>query len=263
MKKNIVILGSGESGVGAALLAKKLGFDVWVSDKGIIKETYKKELTAAGISFEEGSHTLEKILAADEVIKSPGIPEKAPIIKSIREKSIPVISEIEFGCRYTNGKIIAITGSNGKTTTTNLTYHILKNAHLDVAMGGNVGYSFARLIAEKDYAYYVLEVSSFQLDDIKDFKPYISVITNITEDHLDRYEYKLENYVVSKFKITQNQDANDYCIYCHDDEVTMSYLSGHTMNTNMIPFSWSYETEEGAYTHNNEMIIHLKKKSLV
>jgi UDP-N-acetylmuramoylalanine--D-glutamate ligase len=260
MKRNVVILGSGESGVGAALLAKKLGFEVLVSDKGQINEKYKIELDKAQIPYEEGSHSMDKVLSADEVIKSPGIPEKAPIIKEIRQNNIPIISEIEFGYRYAKGKVIAITGSNGKTTTTNLVYHILKNAQLDVAMGGNVGYSFARLVAERDCDYYVLEVSSFQLDDIQSFKPYISVITNITEDHLDRYDYKLENYVASKFKITQNQDNSDYLIYCSDDEETSKYLNKNKINTTMIPFSWCQETTEGAYTYNNEMIIQIQKK---
>lgn len=260
MKRNIVILGSGESGVGAALLAKKLGYDVLVSDKGEIKEKYKIELDMAQIPYEEGNHSMDKVLAADEVIKSPGIPEKAPIIKEIRQNNIPIISEIEFGFRYTKGKVIAITGSNGKTTTTNLAYYILKNAQLDVAMGGNIGYSFARLVAERDYEYYVLEVSSFQLDDISTFKPYISVITNITEDHLDRYDYKLGNYVASKFKITRNQDNNDYLIYCSDDEETKKYLDKNKINTTMIPFSWSQQTSEGAYTYKNELIIQIQKK---
>lgn len=260
MRKNMVILGSGESGVGAALLAKKMGYNVWVSDSSTIKEIYKAELQKEEIPFEEGVHSLEKVFAADEIIKSPGIPEKAPIIKELRKRNIPIISEIEFGYRYAKGKIIAITGSNGKTTTTSLTYHILKNAHFDVAMGGNIGYSFARLVAEKDYEYYVLEISSFQLDDIKTFKPFISVITNITEDHLDRYDYKLENYVASKFKVSQNQSSSDYCIYCSDDEETLKYLHTNKINTTMIPFSWSHETSEGAYTHNNEMIIQIKKK---
>lgn len=260
MKRNIVILGSGESGVGAALLAKKMGYEVMVSDKSQITRKYKIELEEAQIPYEEGSHSMDKVLAADEIIKSPGIPEKAPIIKEIRQNNIPIISEIEFGYRHAKGKIVAITGSNGKTTTTNLVYHILKNAKLDVAMGGNVGYSFARIVAEGEHDYYVLEISSFQLDDIKTFKPYISVITNITEDHLDRYDYKLENYVASKFKITQNQDSNDYLIICSDDEETNNYLENNKINTTMIPFSWSHQTSEGAYTYKNEMIIQIQKK---
>jgi UDP-N-acetylmuramoylalanine--D-glutamate ligase len=260
MKRKIVILGSGESGVGAALLAKKMGYEVLVSDKGQIIKKYKIELENAQIPYEEGSHSMDKVLAADEIIKSPGIPEKASIIKEIRQNNIPIISEIEFGYRYAKGKIVAITGSNGKTTTTNLVYHILKNAKLDVAMGGNVGYSFARIVAEGEHDYYVLEISSFQLDDIKTFKPYISLITNITEDHLDRYDYKLENYVASKFKIAQNQDGNDYLIICSDDEETNKYLKKNKINTTMIPFSWSQQTSEGAYTYKNKMIIQIQKK---
>ena len=217
--KYVAILGSGESGVGAALLVKKLGFEVFVSDKGLILDKYKKELIDNNIEFEEGIHTENRILSANEIIKSPGIPDKAPIVKAALEKGIPVISEIEFAARYAeDAVIIGITGSNGKTTTTKLTYHLLQTAGFDVAMGGNVGYSFARLLTETPKKYYVLEISSFQLDNIVDFHPNISMILNITPDHLDRYDYKLENYTDSKFRIIENQRVEDVFLYNADNE---------------------------------------------
>jgi UDP-N-acetylmuramoylalanine--D-glutamate ligase len=225
MKDKIIILGSGESGVGAAKLAQKQGMEVFVSDFGTIKQAYKDELIALNIPFEEGKHTEEIILSATTVIKSPGIADKVAIIQKIKEKQIPVISEIEFGFRFSKAKIIAITGTNGKTTTTSLTYHILEKAGLDVGLGGNIGTSFARQVADGDKEYFVLEISSFQLDNCTTFKPFISILCNITEDHLDRYDYKFENYIRSKFSITKNQDANDYFIYCQDDAVTTEYFN--------------------------------------
>ncbi|HET6994120.1 MAG TPA: Mur ligase family protein, partial [Chitinophagaceae bacterium] len=211
MDKRLVILGGGESGAGAALLAKKKGYDVFVSDESSLKENYRNVLLDAGIEFEEGKHTEARILAADEVMKSPGIPEKNAMVKKIRAKEIPVISEIELAYRFKgDSKIVAITGSNGKTTTTALTYHICKHAGLDCALVGNIGYSFARQVAEDPKPLYIAEISSFQLDDIKTFRPDIAILTNITEDHLDRYDYKFENYIRSKFRIAENQQANDY-----------------------------------------------------
>ncbi len=217
--KYVAILGSGESGIGAALLAKKLGFEIFVSDKGSINEKYKQVLIENAIPYEEGNHDFEKILQVDEIIKSPGIPDKVSIVKAALEKGIPVISEIEFAARYAgDAVIIGITGSNGKTTTTKLMYHLLHVAGFDVAMGGNVGYSFARLLTEAPKKYYVLEISSFQLDNIIDFRPNISMILNITPDHLDRYEYQLENYITAKFNIIQNQKADDIFLYNSDNE---------------------------------------------
>jgi UDP-N-acetylmuramoylalanine--D-glutamate ligase len=214
----IVILGAGESGIGAAALAKKEGFDVFVSDKGTIKDEHKAFLSAENIEFEEGQHSLEKIFAAEEVIKSPGIPDHIPIIRGLLAKDIPVISEIEFAARYTDAFIIGITGTNGKTTTTRLTYHLLHTAGKKVGMAGNVGRSFARDLAEgPEKELYVLELSSFQLDGIVDFRPNIAMILNISPDHLDRYEYKMENYIASKFRITENQQPGDYFLYQADD----------------------------------------------
>lgn len=214
----IVVLGSGESGVGAALLAKKLGHGVFVSDKGSIAEKYKKELDENAIPYEEGEHTLIKILEADQVIKSPGIPDKVSVVQAILAKGIPVISEIEFASCYTDATVIGITGSNGKTTTTKLTFHILETAGFQVAIGGNVGYSFARLVTEAKKAYYVLEISSFQLDNIQTFRPDISMILNITPDHLDRYDYKMDNYISAKFRICENQRPQDVFLYNADNE---------------------------------------------
>ncbi len=255
----IVILGSGESGVGAAILAQKLGMEVFVSDLGTIKPVYKEELAALQIPFEEGMHTEEKILAATTIIKSPGIPDKAPIVKKIKEKNIPVISEIEFGFRYTKSKVIAITGTNGKTTTTSLTYHLLEKAGYNVGLGGNIGTSFARQVANGDKDFFVLEISSFQLDNCVTFKPFISVLCNITEDHLDRYDYKFENYIASKFSIAKNQDEHDYFIYCDDDAVTMEYLSTANPRVQKIPFSYYHKVSNGAYVENKQLIIELNK----
>jgi len=223
--KKIAILGAGESGTGAAVLAKKQGFRVWLSDSGIIKEKYKNVLSHYEIAFEEGKHTEEEILDSDEVIISPGIPLTAPLVKKIKAKLIPVISEIEFAARYTKARKICITGSNGKTTTTLLIHHILKNAGFNVGLAGNVGESFALQVATKDYDWYVLEISSFQLDSMFDFKADIAILTNITPDHMDRYDYNFENYINSKFRITQNQTNEDAFIYCLDDEVSAAEVS--------------------------------------
>ncbi|MEP6465359.1 MAG: Mur ligase family protein, partial [Parafilimonas sp.] len=238
MQNKLIILGAGESGVGAALLGKQQGYEVFVSDAGIISPKYKSELSEHNIEFEEGGHTAEKIFTATEIVKSPGIPEKNEMIKAIRAKHIPVISEIELAYRFKgNSKIIAITGSNGKSTTTTLIYHICKKAGFNCALVGNIGYSFAKQVAEDPKDLYVAEISSFQLDDIKDFRADVSVLLNITEDHLDRYEYKFENYVNSKFRIVQNATANDYFIYNADDEVITNKLQQTTLHTNLLPFS--------------------------
>jgi UDP-N-acetylmuramoylalanine--D-glutamate ligase len=253
--KKIVILGAGESGVGAAYLAVQQGYDVFVSDFGAIAGHYKKQLQEWDIRFEENKHTEEVILAAAEVVKSPGIPEKAPIVKKLKENNIPVISEIEFAGRYTDAKIIGITGSNGKTTTTSLTYHILKNAGLNVGLAGNIGKSFAYQVATEKFDTYVLELSSFMLDDMFQFKTDIAVLLNITPDHLDRYEYKMENYAASKFRVTQNQTANDYFIYCADDPETTKGMAERTFAAQQLPFSIQKKVEPGAYLQDNNIII--------
>lgn len=252
----MVILGGGESGVGAALLAQQQGYDTFLSDGSSLKENYRNELQQAGIGFEEGQHDEERILAADEVVKSPGIPEKNDLVKKIRAKAIPIISEIELAYRFKgDSKIIAITGSNGKTTTTALTFHICKEAGLDCALVGNIGYSFARQVAEDPKPLYVAEISSFQLDDIKTFRPDIAILTNITEDHLDRYDYKFENYIRSKFRITMNQQATDHFIYCCDDEVTMKYLNRFNIQSNQLPISMKRELPNGAFIKDGDMYV--------
>ncbi len=251
----LVVLGAGESGAGAAYLAQQQGYDVFVSDFGLIAEKYKKRLSGWNISFEEGQHTETEILKAIEVIKSPGIPDKAPIIKKIKENNIPVISEIEFAGRFTNAKMICITGSNGKTTTTSLTYHILKNAGLNVGLAGNIGKSFAYQVATQQFDYYVLEISSFMLDDMYNFKANIAVLLNITPDHLDRYDYKLENYVASKFRITQNQTSADYFIYCADDPETIKGMAESKFKAQLLPFSIQQTIERGAYLEEETIII--------
>jgi UDP-N-acetylmuramoylalanine--D-glutamate ligase len=256
LKKRIVILGSGESGVGSAILAKQKGYEVFVSDKSKIKDKYKQPLIENNIAFEEEQHSEALILNASEVIKSPGIPEKADMIKKLRAKNIPVISEIEFAGRYTNAKKICITGSNGKTTTTMLTYHILKKAGYNVGVGGNVGKSFAYQVATENYDYYVLELSSFQLDDMYDFKADVAVLLNITPDHLDRYDYKFENYTKSKFRITQNQTAQDAFVYCADDEVMKTFMEHNSITATKIPFSIKKEISgNGAYLTGNQITI--------
>ncbi len=255
----MVILGAGESGVGAALLARQQGYDVFVSDGGIIKENYKHELSHHNIPFEEQQHTEEKILNADEVMKSPGIPEKNELVKKIRAKAVPIISEIELAYRYKgNSKIIAITGTNGKTTTTALTYHICKEGGADCAMVGNIGFSFAKQVAVEPKELYIVEVSSFQLDDIKDFRPDVAVLTNITEDHLDRYEYDMQNYISSKFRITANQQPKDIFIYCLDDEITRNNINRYPIKSTLYPITMNKELPQGAYITNAEM--HIKWK---
>jgi UDP-N-acetylmuramoylalanine--D-glutamate ligase len=257
----LVILGAGESGVGTALLAKQKGYEVFVSDASAIKPVFLKELEENAIEFESGSHNVERILNADEVMKSPGIPEKNELVKAIRAKGIPVISEIEFGYRYKgNSKIAAITGSNGKSTTTALLYHICQVASQDVAMVGNIGYSFARQVAIDPKALYVIEVSSFQLDDIIYFKPDIAILLNISEDHLDRYNYQFENYIKSKFRIIENQTAQDYFIYCIDDEVIVKHLELLTTNTNPLPFSMKQEVKKGGYIKNDQMMLKIQEE---
>ena len=255
MEKRIVILGAAESGAGAAVLASKKGFDVFVSDGGKIADKYKTILTGHGIDFEEGQHTQEKILNAAEVIKSPGIPDKAGIVQQVLAKKIPVISEIEFAGRYTNATMIGITGTNGKTTTTLLTHHILKKAGLNVGLAGNVGKSLAMQVAEENHDHYVIELSSFQLDGMFDFKCHVAILTNITPDHLDRYDYKLENYARSKFRITQNQDANDVFIYCADDEITNQYIHDITIHAQQYPFTIKKKLAKGAWLEDNSIEI--------
>ena len=261
MAKKLVILGAGESGVGTALLAKQKGYEVFVSDAGSIKANFQKELEDNSIEFEGGTHSVDKILAADEVMKSPGIPEKNEMVKAIRAKGIPVVSEIEFGYRYKGAsKIAAITGSNGKSTTTALLYHICKLVNEDVAMVGNIGFSFARQIAVAPKALYIIEVSSFQLDDIQHFKPEIAILLNISEDHLDRYDYQFENYIKSKFRIIENQTQEDYFIYCIDDEVIVKHLELLTTNTNPLPFSMKQEVKKGGYIKNDQMMLKIQEE---
>jgi len=262
LKDRIVILGAAESGVGAAILASLKGYDVFVSDGGKIKEKFKNTLIEKNIPFEEGGHHEENILNAKEVIKSPGIPSTVALVKKLMEKKIPVISDIEFAGRFTNAKMICITGSNGKTTTTLLTYHILKNAGFNVGLGGNVGKSFALQVAENNFDHYVLELSSFQLDHMYDFKADIAILVNITPDHLDRYEYKLENYAASKFRITQNQTSSDSFIYCIDDEITMNEMLSRNISATKFPFSIKEEVKEGAFMKNETINITIKNQTL-
>ena len=258
--QRIAILGAGESGVGAAYLAKQQGYDVFVSDFGAIADHYKKQLEDWNINFEEKQHTEELITNAVEVIKSPGIPDKAPIIKKLKEKSIPVISEIEFAGRYCSAKIVGITGSNGKTTTSSLTYHILKDAGLNVGLAGNIGKSFAYQVATEKFDLYVLELSSFMLDDMFKFKVDIAVLLNITPDHLDRYDYKLENYAASKFRVTQNQTAADYFIYCADDPETIKGMADRKFEAQLLPFSIETKIEPGAYLENDNIVINTNQE---
>ena len=256
MNKRIVILGSGESGVGSAILAQSKGFAVFVSDKGSIQEKYKSELVKHTIPFEEGKHTEELILNATEIIKSPGIPDNTQLILKAKEKNIPVISEIEFAGRFTDAKMICITGSNGKTTTTLLTYHIFKKAGYNVGLAGNVGKSLAYQVATENFDYYILELSSFQLDGMFDFKAYIAILLNITPDHLDRYDYKFENYTASKFRITQNQTADDYFIYFMDDLVMEEYMKINPVQAKKIPFSIKRPIQgDGAFLEENKITL--------
>ncbi|MBR4978908.1 MAG: UDP-N-acetylmuramoyl-L-alanine--D-glutamate ligase [Bacteroidales bacterium] len=256
----IVILGGGESGVGSAVLAKTKGFDVFLSDMGKITEEYAQMLEKWEIPFEQGCHTEELILNADEVIKSPGIPSTAPMVKKIEEKGIGIISEIEFAGRYDNAKKICITGSNGKTTTTSLIYHLLCQAGLNVGLGGNIGKSYAYQVATESYDIYVLELSSFQLDNMYDFKADIAIITNITPDHLDRYSYKMENYVKAKFRVTRNMSSEDCFIFCSDDEITVNHLNQIVMKAKMLPFTQKTVVEQGAYVDGDRMIVRFKEE---
>ncbi|CAN5237637.1 UDP-N-acetylmuramoyl-L-alanine--D-glutamate ligase [soil metagenome] len=260
--KRIVIIGGGESGTGAAMLAKQKGFEVFVTDKGPIKEKYKNVLSNLGIEWEELQHTAQLILNADEVIKSPGIPENAEIVQKLLAKGTSVISEIEFAARYTKAKLICVTGSNGKTTTTNIIHHMMKKAGLNVAMGGNVGESFAKLVAEGNHDYYVLELSSFQLDGMFEFRADIAILLNITPDHLDRYEYKLENYAASKFRIVQNQRPEDAFIFCLDDEITHNELTKRKIIAQQYPFSIKERITEGAWLNKNEIILTINNNQL-
>jgi UDP-N-acetylmuramoylalanine--D-glutamate ligase len=253
----LVILGGGESGVGTAILGKKKGYDVFVSDFGKIKENYKEVLIINGIAWEEETHTEALILNADVVMKSPGIPEKSPIVKKLVEKGIPVISEIEFAAPFTKAITIGITGSNGKTTTTMLTHHLLKSAGLNVGLGGNIGKSFAWQVADDKYDTYVLELSSFQLDGIIDYKPHIAIITNISPDHLDRYDYKYENYIASKFRITMNQTKDDFLIYDADDAAISEWFKNNKTKAHLIPFSLSKTFEMGAFIKNKTMEVNI------
>jgi len=255
MNKRIVVLGAGESGAGAAVLAKVKGFDVFVSDMSLIKDTYKALLNKYEIEWEDGRHSIEKILNADEIIKSPGIPDTAPVIREIQKEGIPIISETEFAGRYTHAKMICITGSNGKTTTTLLTYHILKNAGLNVGLAGNVGKSLALQVATENFDYYVIELSSFQLDNMYKFKADIAVLLNITPDHLDRYGYDMQNYINAKFRITQNQTPNDAFIYWNDDPIITKELKAHDLKARLYPFSEEKEEGVKAYTENNQIVI--------
>ncbi len=251
----LVVLGAGESGAGSAVLAKLKGFEVFVSDFGEVKAEYKQLLNSHGIDWEEKQHTLDKILNADEVVKSPGIPEKVQVVKEIRAKGIPVISEIEFAGRYCTAKTICITGSNGKTTTTSLIYHMLKKAGLNVGLAGNIGKSFALQVALEHFDYYVIELSSFQLDGMYKFKADVGILMNITPDHLDRYEYKMENYSRSKFRITQNMDKGDAFIFCSDDPETMKYLPEYKNGAEFLPFSQMGEVAQGAYSDGKAIYV--------
>ena len=260
--KRLVILGGGESGIGAALLGKLKKYNVFLSDSGKITNNYKDVLINNEIEWEDGGHTESEILTADLVVKSPGIPDHLTIVQKLQYATIPVVSEIEFAALNTTANIIGITGSNGKTTTTMMVYHILKHAGLDVAMGGNIGQSFAKQVLTKT-ANYVLELSSFQLDGIKNFRPNIAVITNITPDHLDRYDYKFENYIASKFRIIMNQTSDDYLLYDSDDEIITSYIKSHQIQSTLVPFSLSKIVTNGTYLEQNNIIIDFNNRDII
>lgn len=262
MADKIVILGAGESGVGAAVLAKKLGADVLVSDAGAIKPAQLAALEALGVRTEQGGHTEAELLEATEVIKSPGIPDNLPLLQRVRAAGVPIINELEYAARHTKAKLIGITGTNGKTTTTLLTYHIFKSAGLNVGLAGNVGKSFARQVAEEDFDYYVLEISSFQLDGMFATRLDVGVITNITPDHLDRYDYKFENYVASKLRIAQNMGPHQVLVYNADDPVTVQALEGASIKARKIPFSYERVLAEGAYKHEQELIISINQETM-
>lgn len=261
-KQRLVILGAGESGVGTAILGKKQGYDVFVSDKSVVKEHYKNVLNQFEIEWEEQQHTEAKIFNADVVMKSPGIPDTIPLVKELKARGIAVISEIEFAVQFTDATIVGITGSNGKTTTTMLTHHVLKQGELNVGVAGNMGDSFAKQVAEQSYDTYVLELSSFQLDGIIDFNPHIAIITNITPDHLDRYDYKFENYIASKFRVAMNQTEKDYLIYDADDEVVVEGLKTHKIKSTLIPFSLTKKLENGAYIEDKNIILTIQNKTI-
>ncbi|MBP5521183.1 MAG: UDP-N-acetylmuramoyl-L-alanine--D-glutamate ligase, partial [Bacteroidales bacterium] len=249
----VVVLGGAESGVGAAVLAKVKGFDVFLSDNGAIKEEYARTLQQWDIPYEQGGHTPEKILNADEVVKSPGIPSTAPMVKALASMGKRIVSEIEFASRYDSAKKICITGSNGKTTTTSLIHYLLKEAGLNVGLGGNIGKSYALQVATEKHDYYVLEISSFQLDDTYDFRPDVAIITNITPDHLDRYDYQLENYVKSKFRITRNLNPEDCFIFDSDDEITIAHLNKIILSAKRLPFTQKTDVEQGAYLKDDKI----------
>ena len=255
----VVVLGGGESGVGSAVLAKVKGFDVFLSDMGKIADKYAQVLEEWGIPFEQGGHTKDLILNADEVIKSPGIPSNAAMVREIEDRGIGIISEIEFAGRYDSAKKVCITGSNGKTTTTSLIYHLLKQAGLNVGLGGNIGKSYAYQVATEKFDIYVLELSSFQLDNVYDFKADIAIITNITPDHLDRYDYNMENYVKSKFRITQNMDKDDCFIFCSDDEITINHLNKIVVKAQQLPFTQKEEVKQGAFVQDDRIIVRYKE----
>ena len=260
--KRLAILGGGESGVGAAILGKQKGFKVFVSDKGEISKKYIEVLLNNAIEFEEKQHTESKILNADIVVKSPGIADTVPLVIKLKDKCIQVISEIEFASKYTDATIVGITGSNGKTTTTLLLHHILKGAGLNVGVAGNIGDSFAQQVANEKYDNYVLELSSFQLDGVKDFNSHIAILTNITPDHLDRYEYDFEKYIASKFRVTENQKETDYLIYDADDEAIINWLKKNNTRAKLVPFSLQKELEYGAFLKNNIITININKDTL-
>ena len=263
MANRIVILGGGESGVGAAVLAKAKGYEVFVSDSKAIAPLFKAELEENGIAFEEGRHTMDFILNASEVIKSPGIPNKVPVIQSLLQQGTPVIGEIEFAFRFMgDSKLVAITGSNGKSTATSLIYHICRTGGLDCALVGNIGFSFAKQVAVDPKPVYIAEISSFQLDDTVLFKPHIALLLNITEDHLDRYDYIFDNYIASKFSIARNQDENDFFIYCDDDPVTIANFSKYPIYSKTIPFSMKNTERQGAYIKDEEMLLKVKQEEV-
>ncbi len=261
--KNLVVLGGGESGVGTAILGKQKGFNVFVSDKGAIADKYKKVLSHHNIDFEENQHTESEIFAADLVMKSPGIPDKVALIQKLILKGIKVVSEIEFASEYSNATIVGITGSNGKTTTAMLAHYLLKRTGLNVGLGGNIGDSFAKQVTEKNYENYVLELSSFQLDGIENFNSHIAIITNITPDHLDRYEYDFDKYIASKFRIVKNQTENDFLIYDADDEVIQNWLSKNKIKSKLVPFSIEKELQYGAFLREDKIIMKLKTEDIL
>ncbi|MCF6296041.1 MAG: UDP-N-acetylmuramoyl-L-alanine--D-glutamate ligase [Flavobacteriaceae bacterium] len=262
-RKRLVILGAGESGLGTALLGKEKGFEVFVSDKGKIKEKYKDVLINNEIEWEELQHTEHKILNADVVMKSPGIPDNVSIVKKLVENNISVVSEIELASQFTDANLIGITGSNGKTTTTMMIHQILTNANFNAGIAGNIGESFAKQVATRNFEHYVLELSSFQLDGIKNFKPHIAIITNITPDHLDRYDYKFENYIASKFRIAMNQTKDDYLIYDADDQVIVNYLKMNPVQSTLLPFSLIIKVDNGAYLENNNIKITIENNQII